>query len=127
MTTSQILRDQAEAQLPEHMINLVMRYINTGVRSGTFVEMIASHNLEGIEAQTDIETKDRVQDFVDFFNDHAPPECHGSHEIVLAWRAKGGLDNVPPAGAPKAKPTPAPVTGAIGEGTIPGHEDPEEG
>lgn len=77
--------------IPLHMQEHVARYVAAGTLEDEFLGAIVCGNLFDSYRLADNINIRCIQDYVKFFYNHAPSECKGSLERVLAWKQRGGM------------------------------------
>ena len=77
--------------IPEHMRNSVSMWILYGVLPGDFFRAVLSNDLRLAVLHADDINGKRLYDWVQFFHNYAPTECHGSDDKMRRWAKRGGL------------------------------------
>ena len=73
--------------IPEGMMPGIERYVEYGVRPGSFLTAIIENNLVQAVGQADEENMQNIPAFVDYFYNMAPLACWGSPAKMQAWVA----------------------------------------
>lgn len=73
--------------LPQHIRAGMRAYIEGYHPTGDFLRACLENDLMGAINRADHINLPRIQDIVHFLYNEAPGKCHGSPEIVAAWRA----------------------------------------
>ena len=68
------------------MIGSVQRYVQSGVQPGHFLTAVLSNKLFEAISRADEENADHLVEWVRFIYNYLPTDCHGSSEIMDAWR-----------------------------------------
>ena len=76
--------------LPEGLQGGMKRYVEQGIKPGSFMTAVLENDLFGALAQADEMNRDRLYDICKWLYNEAPSQCWGSKEKVEAWIAKGG-------------------------------------
>jgi len=74
--------------IPEHMINPVKRYLERGLRPGSFLTAILENNLVESVAQADNINITQIVQWANFLWNEMPAFSWGSKENVEAWIKK---------------------------------------
>jgi hypothetical protein len=74
--------------LPEHLRDGMKRWIEFGIRPGSFLLAILHNDLEQACLRADAYSMYRMADIAKFMALEAPAECWGSCAKVDAWEAK---------------------------------------
>lgn len=74
-----------------HMRDSVERWIEHGIRPGSFLTNLLSNNLLGTCSHADSLNQHKIFEIVCWFYNEAPSGCWGSVENVAEWK---GLKNV---------------------------------
>ena len=77
--------------LPETSQGALMRYLEHGVRPGSFIEAILTNNLYKALAYADSVNKDLLQEHAYAVVRHFPNESCGSRESFVNWMRENGL------------------------------------
>lgn len=78
-------------QVPGHMHDGIMRYINHGEPNlGGFLMAFLDNDLKQAFARADTINAHNMVHIVSWFWNEAPSDCWGSKERREAWQAKGG-------------------------------------
>ena len=77
--------------IPSHMHDAILRYIEDGIRPGSFLEAIISNDLKGAFMRADHINSEHIKDFVEYMYWHTPSSCQGSQEAFENWVQRGGL------------------------------------
>ena len=78
-------------RLPEGLQGGVQRYIEDGIRPGSFLQSVISNYLMGAVCKADDINRGRMVDIVKFFYNEAPMSCWGSKEKMEQWIKEGGM------------------------------------
>lgn len=78
--------------LPGHMQGGMRRYIEHGIRPGSFLCAVLRNDLLGAAVQGDAVNRQLLSSYADFLRVHAPYACYGSSEALESWIATGGLN-----------------------------------
>ena len=74
-------------RIPERMAPGIRRYVEEGVKPGDFLCAVIAHDLFEAVGRADDENLENLPAYVAWFYNEAPGNCHGSHEVMLAWIA----------------------------------------
>lgn len=85
-----------EIGVPVHMIEGLIRYIEHGIPTGSFLEAVISNDLFDAMARADDIVRGRVFEIAAFLHSAAPRGCWGSREAFAEWTAHRGLDGLHP-------------------------------
>ena len=77
--------------LPEGLQDSMMRYIEHGIRPGSFLEAVLTNDLFGALGKADSINRHLLFDICQWIYNEAPYSCWGSKERVDAWIAQDGL------------------------------------
>jgi len=78
--------------LPEHLRGGVARYIEQGIKPGSFLTAIICNNLKDSFFRADNICLERMFDIIEFFNNEAPFRCWGSKEKMTEWIREFGKE-----------------------------------
>ena len=78
--------------ISEHMMAALLRYINNGIRPGSFLTAVLENDLSNAVACADDNNLPNLLAFVGYLYNEAPGLCWGSPATVKAWIAKGGAE-----------------------------------
>lgn len=78
-------------QIPEHMREGMLNYINLGIPTGSFLEAVLSNDLSKAFSKADSINQHRLGDIVSYVYSFAPALCHGSPEDYAGWIKIGGM------------------------------------
>lgn len=81
--------------LPRHMHGGVSRYIERGIRPGSFLLCMLQGHMEEAKLRADPENRAFEKEWGVFLSDHLPPDCHNTPLKVSAWMEMGGLSGYP--------------------------------
>jgi hypothetical protein len=90
-------------QIPEHIREAVLRYIKTGIPTGSFLKSVIENNLFESFARADDVNRQALFAIVSYFYNWAPSGCWGSQLKRQAWIEAKRLKR-------DAQTEPAPVT-----------------
>ena len=82
--------------LPKHMRDGARRYIEHGIKPGSFLTAVICNDFTAAFMRADDINRAALPDFGRFFEGEAPDACWGSPEIFNAWVKRGGLEGVAP-------------------------------
>lgn len=71
--------------VPHHMRDGFKRWIEEGLYPGSFGTAIINNDLTTACGKADHVNAQHITSIVAWFYNHAPSDCWGSHEKVLAW------------------------------------------
>lgn len=77
--------------IPDHTRAGVIRYIEQGIRPGSFLEGVFANDLIKTATHAMPDSLVSLRDYAIFIYNYAPDECYGSREKLEAWIAAGGL------------------------------------
>jgi hypothetical protein len=83
------------AAIPEPMREGIIRWVEEGVRPGSFLWAVIRNNLFDAWGHADDTNRALLTLYVRWFYWEAPGGCCGSAEAAAAWEAQGGLKNRP--------------------------------
>lgn len=79
------------SRLPAHMQDGMRRYIDHGIKPGSFLVAVLSNDLmEAFKRADDVNVAAMVE-YARFLYNQAPCVCYGSPEHVKDWISAGGL------------------------------------
>lgn len=73
--------------VPEHIHDAIIRYIEDGYEPGDFLKAVICNNLIDACAHADWINRHRIFEIVGWFYNHAPSPCWGSEENYRNWIA----------------------------------------
>lgn len=76
--------------IPANMVDGLDKYINLGVRQGSFLHAVLCNDLKQTVMCADHINIANLPAYVNFLYNHAPLNCWGSPEIVERWIASQG-------------------------------------
>lgn len=76
----------------EDMMSSLMRYLNDGIPTGSFLRAVLAHDLMEACAHADHWNLGQLPAYAAFMYNEIPSICHGSYEIVDRWIELGGLN-----------------------------------
>ena len=77
--------------IPEHMRPGLTRYIERGIKPGSFMRAVLENDLKNAVFLADDINRQHLVDWVQILYTYAPGNCWGSPEKFKAWIAQGGL------------------------------------
>ena len=77
--------------IPDHMIGGLRRYIENGIKPGSFLTALLCNDLRETCERADDVNRHRIYDYVKFLYNYAPAGIWGSPEIVAQWIERKGL------------------------------------
>lgn len=77
------------AAIPAHMQEALLAYIQTGRRTGSFLQALLSNDLRNAVARADSTNLPLIPLYVRWLERHMPG-CFGSPAIVASWRGLEG-------------------------------------
>lgn len=80
--------------IPEHMRDGMRRYIENGIKPGSFQVAVLSNDLMEAFKRADDVNATAMQNYARFLYNHAPCGCFGSPAHVTDWIANGGLEGL---------------------------------
>ena len=75
----------AASRLPEGMHGGIERWIEPGIRPGSFLSAVLRNDLRTACEKADDTNRYLLFEYVSFFYNHAPSSCWGSPEKFAAW------------------------------------------
>ena len=81
-------------EIPERMVASILRYVESGIRPGSFLRAVICNNLKGAVGQADNENLKNLPAFINYFYNQAPASCWGSYEKMIAWEGHGGANGL---------------------------------
>lgn len=81
--------------IPSHMHDGITRYMERGIRPGSFLLLMLRGELGAAKAHADPTNKACLPEWAVFFADHLPLKAYGTPLKVDAWIAMGGLAGLP--------------------------------
>jgi hypothetical protein len=78
-------------QIPERMHEGMLRWIEDGIKPGSFLSAIIENDLYNAFHLADDENSFRISSYLSFFYMCAPGGCWRTMERVKEWEAVGGL------------------------------------
>lgn len=85
-----------EIGVPVHLTEGLIRYIDQGVPTGSFLEAVLSNDLMDAMARADVANRYRVFEIAAFLHSYAPRGCYGSRDNVREWIEHRGLAGLHP-------------------------------
>lgn len=98
MITPEHFEKQYQGQhVPTHIQDGIIRYINEGVPTGSFLQFVISNDLRGAVGQADDMNRANLFAIVSWFHGEAPRMCWGSPSRYRLWieahqAARDGVD-----------------------------------
>ena len=77
--------------IPSHMHDGIVRYIERGHAVGGFLSALLSNDLMKAFDRADVENFRHMGDWAKYLHNCAPSDCYGSKEKFDAWQKAGGL------------------------------------
>lgn len=71
--------------IPDRMQGAIHRYINNGIRPGSFLEAVICNDLFTAVGKADEENLENLPAYAAYFYNEAPSACWGSKEKMEAW------------------------------------------
>jgi hypothetical protein len=88
-------RGRAEhRELPDYMIDGLVRYIVHGMEPGSFMTAVLENDLAWAAARADAVNRHNLFKYASFLLYDAPNGCWGSKSKVREWIEKGGLSSL---------------------------------
>jgi hypothetical protein len=81
-------------RLPEHMREGARRYIEKGIKGGSFMTAVFSNDFMGAYRKADDDNTAAMREWAMFLHNDAPRGCYGSPQHVKDWVAQGGLSGL---------------------------------
>lgn len=78
-------------ELPTHMREGMIQYIEDGVRQGSFLMAVLCNDLMTAAVKADMVNSYCLRNYAIYLYNFAPQGCFGSTEAVDTWVASGGL------------------------------------
>lgn len=94
--TSDLAAKAHEIGVPVTLAEGLIRYIDHGVPTGSFLEAVLSNDLMDAMARADIGNRYRVFEVAVFLHSVAPRGCYGSRDAVAEWIRHRGLAGLHP-------------------------------
>jgi len=88
-------------EIPEHMVASILKYVEFGIRPGSFLQAIICNNLKEAVGQADNENLKNLPAFVNYFYNKTPSICWGSLEKMILWEEHGGANGLTKKGGEK--------------------------
>ena len=79
------------SRIPPHMQAGAKRYLEHGIRPGSFLTYLFENNFLAAAGHADDENRKYFWAWAVFLYNEAPAGSHGSPEIVAAWCKAGGM------------------------------------
>ena len=79
-------------KLPGLLGPAMKRYVEEGIKPGSFLECVLVNDLAGTIGRADPVSLARINEIVSFIQWELPGDCHGSPAAYQAWIEKGGLN-----------------------------------
>ena len=73
--------------VPEHNIGGLWRFINNGIKPGSFLCAVLCNDLMDTFARADSENRRAVPEIMNFIGNEIPMDCYGSPQKVEQWIA----------------------------------------
>ena len=77
--------------IPDHMIGGLRRYIENGIKPGSFLSAVLSNNLRDAVEYADDTNYRRIPDYIQFLYNYAPAGSWGSVKNFYSWMEHKGL------------------------------------
>ena len=74
--------------IPAHMMDAITRYIDDGIKPGSFLTGIISNDLREAVSNADDENLHNIPAYMGYFYNEAPSGCWGSPEFMQEWIRK---------------------------------------
>ena len=71
--------------IPDHMMDGLTRYIESGIPPGDFLSAVLSNNLHEAVTRADDENVKNLPAYLGYLVNEAPSNCWGSREKVKEW------------------------------------------
>ncbi len=71
--------------IPSHMMSGIRRYVDDREPVGGFLEAIITNDLQGAVGRADHINQRLIFEYVSWFYNYEPHNCHGSTEIYNRW------------------------------------------
>jgi hypothetical protein len=91
MSLSTTLFEGKYAAIPEHMRGGIIRWVEDGVKPGSFLWAVICNDLSQTFCAADDENLALIPLYVEWFRWQCPAACRGSVADAAAWKAKGGM------------------------------------
>jgi hypothetical protein len=85
------LADDKTTGIPEHLLDGLRQYIDSGIPLGSFLEAVVSNDLRTALLTADPQSLTSLTAIVLFMARHAPAPCWGSAHAYRRWVRGGGL------------------------------------
>lgn len=82
-----------DMEIPQHMLDALNRYIDHGLRPGSFLQAVISNDLHDACRRADDENIKILPAYVAYLYNERQPECWGSNKIMEEWINKRSKDN----------------------------------
>lgn len=76
---------QMYPDVPDNTIDSLIRYVNNGIPTGSFLEAVLSNDLFTAVTRADQWNKQALPRICELIYNYLPGSCHGSHELYKAW------------------------------------------
>lgn len=80
--------------IPEHLWQGMMRYVQHGIRPGSFLEAVFAGDLHEVFRRGDVQSLDGLRATVNYVLNYCPVLCYGSQKRVQEWVEIGGLEGL---------------------------------
>lgn len=80
-------QEELLAKIPEHMMDGIRRYVDKREPVGGFLEAIITNDLQDACGRADSVNQHLIFEYVDWFYNYEPHNCHGSMETYKRWLA----------------------------------------
>lgn len=74
--------------IPEHMMESIRRYVDHGIKPGSFLEAVICNNLYKAIAHADSVNIHQLPAYAAYFYNETPFFCWGSRERMVEWMAR---------------------------------------
>ena len=71
--------------IPARMMDSITRYIDHGIKPGSFLTGVISNNLREAVSNADDENLRNIPAYLGYFYNEAPSPCWGSQELMDQW------------------------------------------
>ena len=79
------VEDRHLRNLPVHMRESLKAYVERGIPVGDFLRLCIENDYYHAAARADVPNQYALFDYIYFFHNYAPAQCHGSPENYNAW------------------------------------------
>ena len=80
--------------IPERMMRGIKRYVEQGIRPGSFLTAVICNDLQGAVGKADDENLRNIYAYTAYFYNEVPESCWGTPQKMKDWIKKGGNKNV---------------------------------